>query len=60
MRALCTSHLKLRDSILELPREVGDRFFGVFFSGACILLVRNTLAEFCRGKLHDQIAWEVS
>ena len=43
--------------ILELPREVGDRFFGVFFSGACILTMRDTLAEFCRGKLDEQIAW---
>ena len=43
--------------ILELPREVGDRFFVVFFSGACILTMRDTLAEFCRGKLHEQIAW---
>ena len=43
--------------ILELPKEVGDLFFGVFFSGACILTMRDTLAEVCRGKLHAQIAW---
>ena len=52
---------KLRDwaflggkKILELPREVGDRFFGVFFSAACILTMRDTWAESGRGKLHEQ------
>ena len=43
--------------ILELLREAGDSFFGVFFSGACIVTMGDTLAEFCRGKLHEQIAW---
>ena len=44
-------------TILELPREVGDRFFGVCFSGACVSTMRDTLAAFCRGKLHEKIAW---
>ena len=30
--------------ILQLPREVGDRFFGVFFSDVCILTMPDTLA----------------